>query len=81
MGLKNKHVEGVAGLLSLLIPSVPLAKAAKNTVHPKSQARFFLYSIHTHTHACSSLSLSLSLSRSLSLSLHRRYRGPLSGRV
>jgi len=39
-GIKNAHLEPIAGILSYLLPTVPLAKAAKNTVHPKAQEEF-----------------------------------------
>ena len=39
-GIKNAHLEVLAGPLSHLLPTVPISKAARNTVHPKSQDEF-----------------------------------------
>jgi len=42
LGIKNAHIEVLAGILSLLLPSVPIAKPARNSVHPKAQDEFDL---------------------------------------
>jgi acylglycerol lipase len=39
-GIKNGHLRFLVHLLSAILPTVPIAKAARNTVHPKAQEEF-----------------------------------------
>jgi hypothetical protein len=40
LGIRNAHLEPLAGALSLLLPDVAIGQTAKNTVHPHAQQEF-----------------------------------------